>query len=118
MMQGNIKHLVKDNQHYRKVIHTGTKSQLVMMCLAKDEEIGLEIHPDTDQYFEIVDGSCEVIVNGEGRALGEHDYLLVPAGAEHNIINTGDEPLKLFTLYSPPEHADGLVQETKPVAEH
>ena len=117
MMQANIKQLVKDNQNYRKVINTGKKSQLVVMCLLKDEEIGLETHQETDQFIVVVEGNCEAIVNNEGRALGEHDYLFVPAGAAHNIINTGDGVLKLYTVYSPAEHADGLVQKTKPATE-
>ena len=109
----DIKKLTKENTNFRKVLHTGTHSQIVAMSIPVGEDIGEETHFNTDQMLFFVDGECEAIINGETRTVEEHDVVFVPAGAKHNFKNTGDEDLKLFTVYAPPEHKDGTVHKTK-----
>ncbi|HEY6052089.1 MAG TPA: cupin domain-containing protein [Thermoanaerobaculia bacterium] len=113
LYQENIKKAAKRNEAFRRVISTGKKSQLVLMAIAEGEDIGAEVHPATDQILFIFDGEGKAIVNGKTFKVGENDVVFVPAGARHNLVNEGDEPLKLFTVYSPPEHADGTVHATK-----
>ena len=113
MYHEDIKKLTKENINYREVLYTGQYSQLVIMSLKKDEEIGEEVHEHVDQLLFIVDGEGEATIGDEVFGFDEHDVIFVPARARHNIKNTGDEELKLYTIYSPPEHEDGLVQETK-----
>ncbi len=107
-----------ENINFRKVLYTGKHTQLVVMSLMPGEEIGLEIHADNDQFFRFESGKGSVIIDGNFYEVGDGYAVIVPAGAEHNVINVSNsEPLKLYTLYSPPHHKDGIVRETKAEAE-
>ncbi len=112
-----LKKTAKDNEDYRRVLFTGVNSQLVVMSLEPGEEIGLETHTAADQILYAVKGEGTAIVAGDESEFEKGSVVCVPAGLEHNVVNTGDEPLKLFTIYSPPQHAPGLVQEAKIVEE-
>jgi mannose-6-phosphate isomerase-like protein (cupin superfamily) len=112
---GNIKKAAKDNDFFRKVLFTGTKSQLVLMSLRPGEEIGTEVHK-VDQVLYVVDGEGKVVLDGIDRGFEKGEIVFVPAGLQHNVINTDDEPMKLFTIYAPPQHAAGAMQRTKAVA--
>lgn len=101
------------NKNFRKVLFTGKHMQLVVMNLQPGEEIGMEVHNDVDQFFRIEEGSGEAIVDNIKYALVDDTGLIVPAGANHNIINTGAKELKLYTIYTPPNHPDGTVHHTK-----
>jgi len=109
----DIEDMTEQNSDFRRVLYTGKRLQLVLMAIEPGEDIGEEVHPDRDQFFRIEDGKGEVWIDGKTTEIESDSAILVPAGARHNIRNTGDEPLKLYTLYGPPEHADGTVQETK-----
>lgn len=109
----DIKKLTKENTNFRTVLYTGKNAQLVAMNLLPGEDIGAEIHPSTDQILFFVDGKGEAIIEGESRSVEEHDVVFVPAGAIHNFKNTGDEDLKLYTVYAPPQHPDGTIHATK-----
>ncbi|MFI5265174.1 MAG: cupin domain-containing protein [Candidatus Levyibacteriota bacterium] len=109
----NIKEEAKNNTNFRKVIYTGKNSQLVLMSLLKGEDIGMETHPTTDQIICIVEGDGKAILNGEEKNFSKHNIVFVPAGTEHNFINTGGENLKLYTIYAPPAHKDGTIHATK-----
>jgi len=113
MVVNNISATTLVNSNYRQVLYTG-KFQLVLMSLKPTEEIGLEIHADHDQFFRLEAGTAMAIVNGKEYELNADDALVVPAGAEHNIINTGQDSLKLYTIYAPAQHPAGTVQATKP----
>jgi len=113
----NIEKLTTDNDHFRKVLYTGQYLQLVLMTLKPGEEIGAEVHADHDQFFRIEEGSGEVIIDGQRTSIQDDDAVIVPAGARHNVVNTGTRPLKLYTLYAPPEHRDKTVHATKSDAE-
>lgn len=114
---GDIEALTENNDNFRKVLYTGKNMQLVLMSLNAGEEIGEEVHPDRDQFFRIEKGSGEAVIDGHKTQVGEDDVVIVPAGSSHNIINTGKGPLQLYTLYGPPEHADGTIHQTKADAE-
>ena len=120
-MQGFKDNLEKDtleNENFRKVLYTGKHSQLVLMSLNPSEEIGMETHPKNDQFIRIEKGQGKGIIDGHEYQLKDGVSVLVPAGAKHNIINTSDsEPMKLYTVYSPPHHKDGLVRKTKKEAQ-
>ena len=119
-MQGfvaDIEKLTVENTDFRRVLYTGKYLQLVLMTLQPGEEIGEEVHEDHDQFFRIESGSGEVRIDGKATAIKDDDAVIVPAGARHNVVNTGDRPLTLYTLYGPPEHRDGVVHATKPEAE-
>jgi mannose-6-phosphate isomerase-like protein (cupin superfamily) len=105
------------NRDFRHVIYTGPHMQLVLMSLEPGEEIGEEVHPDTDQFLRIEDGNGAAFIDGRETAIKKDSAVLVPAGARHNIRNTGDKPLRLYTIYAPPHHADGTVHHTKSDAE-
>ena len=109
----NIEQLVLANKNFRQVIYTGKNSQLVLMSLASGEEIGSEVHSDIDQFFRFEFGTGKGIIDGQELSVGDGSAVIVPAGAEHNVINTGDGDLKLYTIYSPPEHKDGTTHETR-----
>jgi len=109
----DIERLTKDNGDFRRVLYTGKNLQLVLMTLRPGEEIGEEVHDDRDQFFRIEDGAGEVLIDGARHRVEDDDAIIVPAGARHNVVNTGNSPLKLYTLYGPPEHRDGVVQRTK-----
>ncbi len=113
MITFQLKNTVKGNTDYRRVLHTGTNSQVVAMSIPVGGEIGEEIHPDTDQIIIIVEGEGKAVINNESKFVEEYDIIYVPAGVQHNFINTDDEELKLFTVYSPPHHPDGTVHKTK-----
>lgn len=101
------------NGDFRSVAYTGPHLQLVLMTLQPGEDIGEEIHTDTDQFFRVEDGTGEVVLDGRTTRIDSETAILVPAGARHNVRNTGDAPLRLYTLYAPPHHEDGTVQHTK-----
>lgn len=108
-----------ENRSFREVLFTGPHSQLVVMALNPGEEIGQETHPDTDQFIRVEAGEGKAILDGQEYALADGSALVIPAGAEHNVINTSSsEPLKLYTVYTPPEHPDGTVHQTKAEADH
>ena len=113
----DIEDLTEENTDFRRVLYTGKKIQLVLMALQQGEEIGEEVHEDRDQFFRIEGGEGEVVIDGKRTPVEEDHVIIVPAGARHNLINSGDKPLLLYTLYAPPEHRDGLVQKTKKDAE-
>lgn len=114
----NIEKETLENKNFRKVLYTGKHSQLVLMCLKPNEEIGMEVHPDNDQFFRFEKGEGKCIIDGNSYAVGDGSVIVVPAGAEHNIINmSGVEDLKLYTIYSPAHHKDGIVRATKEEAE-
>jgi mannose-6-phosphate isomerase-like protein (cupin superfamily) len=107
-----------ENNYFREVLFTGPYSQLVVMALRVGEEIGQETHPDTDQFIRVESGEGKAILDGQEYELGDGSALVIPAGAEHNVINTSStEPLRLYTVYTPPEHPDGTVHKTKAEAD-
>jgi mannose-6-phosphate isomerase-like protein (cupin superfamily) len=113
----NIEHATEANEKFRKVLYTGHNLQLVLMTLQPGEEIGAEVHDDRDQFFRFEAGSGEVVVDDNTYKVKADDAVIVPQGARHNVRCTGDEPLKMYTIYGPPEHIDGKVHET-PEAAH
>lgn len=121
MIQGyeaDIEKLTLENEDFRRVLYTGKASQLVLMSLKPQEEIGLETHSENDQFFRFEKGEGKIIINGTERIVGDGDAVIVPMGAEHNVINTSStEPLKLYTIYAPAHHKDGTVHATKEIAE-
>ena len=114
---GNIEELAEENTDFRRVLYTGAKLQLVLMSIDPGSEIGGEIHSDTDQFFRVEDGKGRAVIDGVTHKLGAGDGIVVPAGAHHNVICTGHEPLKLYTIYGPAHHQDQLVQKTKAEAD-
>jgi mannose-6-phosphate isomerase-like protein (cupin superfamily) len=114
----NIETATLANENFRKVLYTSKHSQLVLMNLRPGEEIGMEIHPDNDQFFRFEKGQGKCVIDGNEYELADGSAIAVPAGAEHNIINTSEaEDLKLYTIYSPAHHKDGVVRATKAEAE-
>jgi mannose-6-phosphate isomerase-like protein (cupin superfamily) len=109
----NIEQLTLDNTDFRRVLYTGKHLQLVLMTLQPGDDIGEEVHAGHDQFFRIESGKGEVLIDGSRHPIEDDDAVIVPAGARHNVINTGDAPLKLYTLYAPPEHKDGVIHPTK-----
>ncbi|MDG6250002.1 cupin domain-containing protein [Methanocalculus sp.] len=106
------------NTDFRRVLYTGKYSQLVLMCLKAGEEIGSEVHDDIDQFFRFEEGEGKVVIDGVSHAVKDGSAVVVPAGAEHNVINTSKTAdLKLYTIYSPPEHQDKTIHKTKAEAE-
>jgi mannose-6-phosphate isomerase-like protein (cupin superfamily) len=110
---GDIEALTVENTHFRRVLYTGRNLQLVLMTLQPGEEIGAEIHDDRDQFFRVERGQGEVWIDGARNAVKDDDAIIVPAGARHNVVNTGSGPLHLYTLYGPPEHIDGTLHRTR-----
>jgi len=111
--QLDIMAAARTNDAFRREVVTGSHEQVVLMTIPPGSEIGEEVHPDTDQVLVIVDGTAEAILDGGRSALGAGDLVLVRAATQHNVVNTGDRPLRLFTVYAPPEHAAGTVHQTK-----
>ncbi|EKF39848.1 hypothetical protein NA8A_23839 [Nitratireductor indicus C115] len=109
----DIEELTEENSDFRRVLYTGKKLQLVLMAIKPGGEIGEEVHEDRDQFFRVEKGKGEVLIDGNPSKIKSDDAIIVPAGARHNIRNTGDKPLRLYTLYAPPEHRDGTVHVTK-----
>lgn len=108
----NIEQLSLENKNFRKVLYTDKNSQLVLMSLLGKEEIGEEVH-DVDQFLRVEAGTGEAILNGQSHALTDGSVIIVPAGTKHNILNTSDKEMKLYTLYMPPHHRDGVIHATK-----
>lgn len=113
----DIEKLTKENNNFRKVIFTGKYSQLVLMSLKPGEDIGLEVHENVDQFFRVDEGEGELLIEGQNYKLTDGFAVVVPAGARHNITNTGHRDLKLYTIYSPANHPDGTVHKTRKEAE-
>jgi len=110
----NIEKDTLENENFRKVLYTAQYSQLVLMSLLPKEEIGMEVHDDRDQFFRFEKGQGMVYINGNQYAVQDGDAAIVPAGSEHNVVNTSEtEKLKLYTIYSPAEHMDGVIRATK-----
>jgi len=114
----NIEHLTTENTNFRKVLYTGKHMQLVLMSLKPGEDIGSEIHAENDQFFRFDAGAGKVVINETEYEVADGDAVIVPAGAEHNVINTSEaEDLKMYTIYSPAHHKDQIVRATKEEAE-
>lgn len=109
----DIEESTTKNSDFRRVLYTGSQLQLVLMALKPGEEIGEEVHDDRDQFFRVEKGEGEVSIDGHKTKIKSEVAIVVPAGARHNVRNTGNEPLKLYTIYAPPEHKDGTVHVTK-----
>lgn len=110
----NIEQLTLENDNFRKVLYTGRHSQLVLMSLKPLEEIGMETHADNDQFFRFEKGQGKCLIDGNEYELKDGSAIVVPAGAEHNIINTSEtDALKLYTIYSPAHHKDGVIRATR-----
>jgi mannose-6-phosphate isomerase-like protein (cupin superfamily) len=109
----NIEKATTGNDDFRRVLYTGKNLQLVLMTLQPGDEIGSEVHEDRDQFFRFEQGQGVVVIDGQENAVGDGTGVIVPAGARHNVICRGAMPLKLYTLYGPPEHKDRVVQQTK-----
>ena len=112
----NIESIAVKNEEFRRVVYTAKNCQLVVMALKPKEEIGAEVHK-LDQFFRVEEGTGEVVLDGVRTDISSGFAVLVPAGMNHNIINTGSEPMKLYTIYSPPNHRDGVVHHTRAEAE-
>lgn len=110
----NIEKRTLENTNFRRVLYTGQHAQLVVMSLQPSEDIGMEVHEIVDQFIRVEAGQGKLLLNGEEHQVGDGDAFVVPAGAQHNVINTSsDKPLKLYTIYSPPHHKDGVIHATK-----
>ncbi len=111
---GNIEDLTEENTTFRTVLFTSKNQQLVVMSLLPNEDIGEEVHATVDQFLRIEEGEGKVVMDGQESAITKGSAIIVPAGTKHNIINTSaTEPMKLYTVYSPPNHPDGKVHKTK-----
>lgn len=114
----NIEKDTLENSNFRQVLYTGAHCQLVLMSLKPNEEIGMEVHPDNDQFFRFERGEGKCLIDGNEYPLKDGSVIIVPSGSEHNIINTSaTEDLKLYTIYSPAHHKDGVARKTKAEAE-
>jgi len=114
----NIEKATLENNNFRKVLYTAKHSQLVLMSLLPNEEIGMEVHKDNDQFFRFEKGQGKCIIDGNEYQVTDGSAIIVPSGAQHNIINTSNsESLKLYTIYSPAHHKDGIIRATKQEAE-
>ena len=113
----NIEKLSLENDHFRKVLYTGKNCQLVLMCLKPKEEIGMEVHHDSDQFFRVEKGQGQCFIDGNEYIVADGSAIVVPAGKKHNIVNSGSVPMKLYTIYTPPHHRDGVIHKTKSEAE-
>jgi len=116
---GSIEKQTLANNYFRQVLFTGKHAQLVVMCLQSSEEIGNEVHPDVDQFFRIEEGEAKFVLNNKEIHVAKNgDAVIVPAGTYHNVINNSrTKKLKLYTIYSPPNHPDKTVHKTKADAE-
>jgi mannose-6-phosphate isomerase-like protein (cupin superfamily) len=118
-MKGFVSNIEKDtleNENFRKVLYTAKHCQLVLMALLPNEEIGMEVHPDNDQFFRIEKGMGKAIIDGNEYEITDGSAVIVPAGSQHNVV-AGADGLKLYTIYSPAHHIDGIVRATKAEAE-
>jgi mannose-6-phosphate isomerase-like protein (cupin superfamily) len=119
---GDIERETLDNETFRTVVFTGEHLQMTVMRLAPGEDIGGEVHPDTDQFIRLEQGRGQALIGpseeeAEARDIEDDWAVVIPAGAWHNVVNTGDEDLKLYSIYTPPEHPDGTVHRTKAEAD-
>ena len=108
----DIEKLTEENRNFRRVLYTGNSLQLVLMSIEPGDEIGEEVHDDRDQFFRIEGGEGEISIDGVVHKVKADDGIIVPQGARHNVVSTGKEPLKLYTIYGPPEHLDGTIHRT------
>ncbi len=108
----NIEKLTEENDDFRRVLYTGHNLQLVLMAIQPGDEIGEEVHDDRDQFFRVEGGEGEIWIDGVCHKVQADDGIIVPQGAKHNVISIGTEPLRLYTIYAPPEHVDGTVHKT------
>lgn len=113
----DIEKLTEKNDDFRRVLYTGHNLQLVLMAIQPGDEIGEEVHDDRDQFFRIEAGEGEVSIDGIRHKVKADDGIIVPQGARHNVVSTGKEPLRLYTIYGPPEHIDGTIHKTCKEAE-
>lgn len=114
----NIEQETVANNDFRRVLYTGKHTQLVLMSLPAGGEIGMEVHNENDQFFRFEAGEGQVVIDGNEYKVGDGSAIVVPAGAKHNVVNTSDkDDLKLYTLYSPPHHKDGIVRATREEAD-
>ncbi|RJP47736.1 MAG: cupin domain-containing protein [Armatimonadetes bacterium] len=113
----NIEEQTENNTNFRQVIFTAPHSQLVLMSLQPGEDIGLEVHDNVDQFLRIEKGEGKVVMDGQEQDIKDGSAIVVPAGTQHNVLNTGDKPLKLYTIYSPANHPEGTIHKTKEEAE-
>ncbi len=111
----NLEDKTLKNNYFREVLFTTERSQLVVMALKPKEDIGEEVHADHDQFIRVESGTGKAIIDGTEYLLTDGVAVVVPAGAKHNIINTGSEPMKLYTIYTPPEHKPGTIHQNKPI---
>jgi len=110
----DIEKKTEENEYFREVLFTGPHSQLVVMALKPGEDIGMETHPDTDQFFRVEEGKGKAVLDGQEYELEDGSAIVIPAGTEHNVINTSStKSLKMYTIYTPPEHPDGTIHKTK-----
>jgi mannose-6-phosphate isomerase-like protein (cupin superfamily) len=112
----DIEDVTESNTDFRRALYTGHNLQLVLMALQPGEDIGTEIHPDHDQFFRLEKGHGDLVIDGVTTPIKAGWAMIVPAGARHNITNTGDKPLRLYTIYAPPRHVDRVVRATKAAA--
>lgn len=113
----DIQDLTEENTDFRRVLYTGKNLQLVLMSLHPGEEIGEETHATHDQFFRIETGKGVAWIDGAQSEIKKDHAVIVPAGARHNIVNTGDKPMRLYTLYAPPQHREGFVATTRALAD-
>lgn len=113
----DIEKATLENNNFRKILYTAKHSQLALMSLKPGEDIGTEVHKNNDQFIRIEEGQGKCIINGYEHKLGKGSAVIIPAGAQHNVINTMKSPMKLYTIYSPPHHKDQIVRATKQEAE-
>ena len=113
----DIEERTEANRDFRRVLYTGPHMQLVVMSLEPGEDIGEEVHEDTDQFIRVEEGSGEVVIDSSATPIQAATGIVIPAGAKHNVRNTGEKPMKLYTLYAPPHHEDGTVHRTKAAAD-
>jgi mannose-6-phosphate isomerase-like protein (cupin superfamily) len=114
----DIENATEENSNFRKVLYTSKHSQLVLMSLKPKEEIGMEIHPDNDQFFRFEEGIGKVIIDGNEYEVKDGSAVVIPVGAQHNVINVSEtEDLKMYTIYSPAHHKDGILRATKEEAD-
>lgn len=109
----NIEEKSLQNSYFREVLFTTDKSQLVVMALKPGEEIGMEVHPEHDQFIRIESGSGLAVMNGEKHEISDGSAVVIPAGTQHNVVNTSEVIMKLYTIYTPPEHKQGTIHKTK-----
>jgi mannose-6-phosphate isomerase-like protein (cupin superfamily) len=116
--KSNIEKDALENNNFRKVLYSGNHLQLVLMSLKVGEEIGEEIHHDTDQFFRFESGLGKCVIDGNEYKVKDGDVIIVPSGAKHNVVNLGNTALKIYTIYAPPHHKDGIIRITKQDAEN